>query len=491
MPEDPAPPSAVLLTGRVLDERGMPASGLLVSAQVAGSLAGTEAPLPEPVRSSDDGTFVMPVQSFACYDVHAVRDGRSSHWRRVRVSASSPPPVQLVFAGAITLSGVVVDERGVPIERAGVQAWYEPEVAPPKSDADPSMQPAVWTDAEGRFTVAVSRYGRYRLIASADGHPSSSSVWAEPGENAANTESVLRLPAYATISGRVFGSDGSPLVGACVDAVPDGYVGLSWPEPTLVQQYGWARSARSGPDGSFVLQVPPGIPWTVVVQPGGQLDWRRVRRGGIAPGTAGLQICCREEELSGCAVRVFVTRDDDGPVDSLCIDCRGADQPIDLYGGSWGDSAKFEAGAWVLPPLPLGERYALLVSLPPERDANGKSIERLASTGVVFTTEGRELTLHLRLSPFASLPVRVAGTDADRLRAVRVVVHNTQPTGRWMFPRALDRDGLTFLTHLAAGAARLTVCDGFDVCLERDLWLAPGTNQEIVVRLPEDTTRGR
>lgn len=471
---------ALTLRGRVLGSDLLPAAGARVAVFDVSRYPPECVSPPDGVPTDAAGAFVFPVQRRVAYDLRAELDDAQSLTERVLVNSTTPEPVVLVFPGAIVLRGVVLDERGAPIARAGVQAWREADVG--KTDASPRMQAAVYTGSQGRFEVHVQRFARYRLVAQADGHARSASVWAEPDSTCPRTESVLRLQAFLTIGGRVLDRDGVPLAGAFVESQPEGEGDRTPGGPSVWDLVGGGYTATTGDDGRFELQVSPGALETIVVWPGGYLDWRRVRRTGVVPGTRDLEIQCRSDEWTGCTVRAFVTRADGGPVDALLVDLRVAAVPIDL------DAAvvtpQFVAHGFVLPPLPIGERYQLMVSLPYERDANGDRVAALAPAGAVFTTVGTELTLNLRLQPFAEVSIRVLDAAGRPARGLSAAVVTESASDRWMFPVLVDSDGRAFARYLVPGGAKVTVYDGWQQRFEQAVVLSPGLNPEVVVQLP-------
>lgn len=145
----------VLLSGRVVDEAGMPLAGARVTTTpTAGLFAETDAA----------GTFQLALTPGA-YEVTATGRAGGAASTKVRVDAAAPPPaVTLTLSRAdAALEGVVVDSGRRPLVRARVRAF-----AADAAGAAPEGPPlgAASTDAGGHFTL--SRLPRRRLLIEVD-----------------------------------------------------------------------------------------------------------------------------------------------------------------------------------------------------------------------------------------------------------------------------------------------------------------------------------
>lgn len=455
-----------VVRGVVLDCAGQPTANarVVVSVATAGGVA------PAPVTTAADGTFALEVEPRHAYDLCVEVGGGFTMWRRVLVGARNPSVIELWERGAWLLRGRVIDADGSPVAEAGVQAWREPATDATGEDGDQHMQPAVRTDSDGGFTIEVARRGNYELIAHRDGLPLSRAVRCAVPEPAAAATSVLQFPRWATVTGRVLGPDGAPLVGAGVRADADGDE-PSGERPDAWQRFGGAPGVETDGEGRFALRVHPDTTHTIVVEPRGAGHWSLAKRGGVAPGTADLEVSCTEDELAGSHVRVVVTCSDGGEVEPSWLHFWEVPVVIDLHAPPL--IPPFVDGAFELPRLKWNERYRLEVWVP-------ESIG-LASAGTEFVADRREMTVALRLEPYARVAVRVVDSSGAPARDVAVSLFDHGP--RWTFGAKLDDDGRCSFDDATPGSATVLVFDGWREVARRVVTIVSGVNPEIVVGL--------
>jgi protocatechuate 3,4-dioxygenase beta subunit len=158
----------------------------------------------------------------------------------------NPPEVTLRLRPGGTLEGIVVNEKGEPVEGAdvalGTQDW-----------ARSVMETAARTDAEGRFVLADVPDGSYRIRALATGYPEVRH-WANvPMQRFVR----LELRPGGIVAGTVVDGDGAPIAGARV----------------MLQTSAWERGGlggvakgETGPKGEYRLEIYPGGVQAAVVE---------------------------------------------------------------------------------------------------------------------------------------------------------------------------------------------------------------------------------
>lgn len=208
-----------VVRGVCLDASGRPLQGVSVSARKMHSeqnpVVVNAAP---PVTSGADGSFeVVEVSPGAGMFVEGTHSqyltSQSDTFDLVAGGSVENLVLTMKIGGAI--SGIVMDESGVPLEGAVVAVRDEwlgdvnPESLPNKST----------TDGAGQFTLRSLPAGYHNLICSNDGYLTveMSEIAVEEGMNTANLE--LRLTRGALLEGIVTDLTGEPIEGARVVAI--------------------------------------------------------------------------------------------------------------------------------------------------------------------------------------------------------------------------------------------------------------------------------
>lgn len=219
-----------------------PASTVDLSDAVTLTLEPTEDVPDEPlaIRATVDGERLLEAQGrlpFALavprgreVEVVVEAPGRARFHRRVILDDDGPLRVPLP-RGAV-LSGMVVDERGEPVEGATLTVLREDVAQPPWTAR---------TDEDGRFEIDTLLAGAHRVQASAEGHAAVVRAGIEP-----RTDLRLVLERAGTVAGRVVDPEGLPAASASVQIAGSGL----WP----------ARQIATDERGHFALPgIPPGI----------------------------------------------------------------------------------------------------------------------------------------------------------------------------------------------------------------------------------------
>ncbi|NCF55516.1 MAG: hypothetical protein GWP41_04530 [Planctomycetia bacterium] len=207
------------MTGIVLDANGSPLQGVSVSARKMHSeqnpVVVNAAP---PVMSQADGSFkvveVSPGTEMFVEGTHAQFLTTQSETFDLMAGGSLSNIILTMKVGG-AISGIVVDESGVPLEGAIVAVrdeWL--------GDVNPESLPnKTVSDAAGQFSIRSLPSGYHNLICEMNGFLTveKSEIIVEEGMNTANIE--LRLTQGAVLAGLVTDFSGNPIEGARVVAI--------------------------------------------------------------------------------------------------------------------------------------------------------------------------------------------------------------------------------------------------------------------------------
>lgn len=472
--------------GRVLRADGLPTGSALVYAGTSGSLSSHFRP--EPVVSDADGRFELVLQGRGEWQLHGSLDGESSFPTRLKTGTSPIPEVEIVFPGAYTIAGTVVDAEGTPVRDAKVQVWREYHLHQPGQDLGDSENRQDSTDAAGHFQIAVERCARYQIMAAADGETPSGLQWVETTAARPHAEIRIALQRFAVIAGRVVRADGSGFAGVRVGASAEsGEEARYSAVPCRDDLYPAPKLTTTAADGSFALRVTPGTTWCVQAWPvpgNGQLQ---VRSAGVEPGHKDLLVHVTEEDMTGCVVRGTIVSGIDGtPVERQNVQLVTYDD-ADHVKSVGGGGAKVEGNRFVLQPLPLGRRFGLEVS----QGLQGLLSGPLAPAFVgPFITTRKDIELVVRLEAWGELPLRVLAADGSVPRNVSVGSDSERMLGVGYPMLHLDAEGRALLQRRNPGKHHLRiVAGGHRLLLEQDVTIQPGRNQELVLHLPATTAK--
>lgn len=267
------------ISGVVVSDTGEPLAGATVDAWTNG--ADGRSYSSDNTRSAADGSFTLHLNAGKGYVSVYYEEWRQSGGQEIlvdgeqsglKITLQTPPPKDA------TVSGVVTDLAGNPIEGANVNIWRtwsdypatrpaEPEATTTEASsgsagsatpADARIAPYPYyddsayatTDADGRFSFKVYA-GGHQVTASAPGYAQSIvKVEAISGEDASVTLKLEKVPAADAV-----------LVGKVVDAETGLPIQGAW---VYVNNLEWSRyaQAQTGADGTFRLKTLPG--WSQV-----------------------------------------------------------------------------------------------------------------------------------------------------------------------------------------------------------------------------------
>jgi protocatechuate 3,4-dioxygenase beta subunit len=203
------------VSGQVVDARGAPVADAVVQAIVPSALDVEAARAGVSARSDASGHYripALPTGTFRLSAEHQELGSALSEAVQVDAGGREPAPVRLVLQGGGRLTGIVYRASGEPAAGAvvGVRAAGAAALLGARRSAR--------TDAEGAFSVAGLPRSELWVEARLEGavaQPQSVSL-----EDGSGDVSLL-LESAGVIRGTVASSDGKPLAGAQVAAIPD------------------------------------------------------------------------------------------------------------------------------------------------------------------------------------------------------------------------------------------------------------------------------
>ena len=375
---------------------------------------------------------------------------------------------------------------------AVVVAWWctVSDAAAPHA-ATPSVAPAAERTAESSAPARVERAPTAPLPEPAD-EPAARPNTADPGGDASSDPAQPWLARFQVVDEgeqlvagarvvvwRAFGAQlhRARASSARVDAAAERGERAFF-APDRHELYGACAAAVTDDGGAFELLVHPGTTWTLQVRPTAAAGGAACELKGVAPGAVGVLVRCADADLAGCVVRGTVTRADGVPI----ANCRVAivqfhdDGSVRSSGGQ-----TFEGAEYQLAPLPLGKRFALRIGLGGDRHQPGP----YAPTTIgPFTTDRPELTCDARLVAWGTVPILVRDASGAPVRSVRVDVRHDVFQGSVRVPREVDGEGRIVIERCAPGPAKVVGYDAGRQLFEQELFVTPGPNAEVVVRLP-------
>lgn len=455
----------VLVRGTVIDAARQPVPFARVHAE---SSEGTQRERMKRAVSTDlaacnaDGRFAFEAEAEAWLVVDAEADGHRS--LQVPVVVHDGVDVVVPFAGALCISGRLLDADGQPVGQARIELMPVQLVNDLKGTRSSWRPPGislfrgepVRTGSDGAFSHDVLSYGSYWLAAVDPSEPKARTGLVECAVTPMQPDIFveLRLLRPVAIRGRVLRADGQPVYGAVVQA-----------EQTGSDWGAWIRDCPScmdttSEDGSFAIVVAPRRRWRVAVQ----LEGMVAAQDGVASEAAGIELVPRVVQLG--RLRGEVVRLADG-------------QPVERVDVCWiNDSTAARRGVYAVKAdgnrfdteIPDGDGWTLHVST--QQAGLGGAMLGPFTAGM---RESQELLV--RLPARVLVPVRVVDPHGTPLRGLQVVGQYLGPGGS--YPRT-DADGRVELS-LAPGAARLAVVRGFEQLAERRLVVGTAVNPEAVI----------
>ena len=385
------------------------------------------------------GEFALPIDKVGRYRVYARAEHAGSDQTDAFVAEDgTSAPIELRMPGAFAIIGAVVTPDGASPESAEVRVWRL--VDDLEQDTFP-FTTARNTDASGRFSVPLSRGGRYRIVARSNGF--ANSTWRDLEVTESRTPVELRLHRWTTIRGRISGSGARADVSvvASHEGRRDRY-GMY-----LFSLYGEGDfvETRTSADGSFLLEgVHPDASYTVTAF----LDPGRYRlvltQHDVQAGTSSLELIAKSEDLTSARLHGRVVSGITGrPISQFQVRLwkyydRGPAYPENAVDQRDGD------GTFVIDHLAVGGDYSIVVRSP---GFAPRHVPRWR-----MTDERREITVELL--EFGSIELTVLD-GAGQPRANAPVVIESLSENPENEPRRARTDGAgRICTKLGAGRYR-------------------------------------
>lgn len=296
-PLDVALTPAVTLTGRVSDEKGLPIEG------AQGTLSsGTESRMGMMMRamardtaarsafvSGPDGTFratrLAPGLNQKLTVTHAEFEQRVIPGVDLPAGAIRPATLDVVLSLGFTLSGVVKDKDGRPIDGATVALNRSVTMQGGRGgnmmsiNTNQSVRPQTETDFEGKFGFRGLTTGDYDVTVTKTGFTRQVSNGVKAGDGATPLDVVLNPG--AAIAGRLAQPNGQPVTGYSVNARPSSPVGAGSP---AVMGIRGGVMIPTDPDGGFVLEgLVPGTAYDLMIFGPGEFRGDPKKKSVVAP----------------------------------------------------------------------------------------------------------------------------------------------------------------------------------------------------------------
>lgn len=383
---------AASLSGRVMDESGLPAEGVRLEATLSGQTPGYGDPPGDPCPSDnhsggavsgEDGRFTISQLQPGWFSVSARKEGyRSATSERVRIEpGQSFDDLQIHLERGAVLQGRILDGKGDPVPGARIEL-------------DGKERHKGTSDTEGVYRLVGLAPGYFEVTAE---HPDRGKVReaikVQEGENSRD----LRLTGPTEVRGRVVGPGGAPVEGA--------------------QAYDGNASALSAADGSFVLRAAHDARRLTVKKQGFASAYRelhpegdpievevRLTAGGALTGRVLGLASLEELHVSGSEARSYFSA-------SASLDLQGEYRMINLAPGTWRVTAS--AGDRVVhaeTEIHEGEESRLDLTFPPMSEVRGRA----------FGPDGAPLPGAQILFQTFETPVREALTTEDGSFAVEL-----------------------------------------------------------------------
>ncbi|MCI0587782.1 MAG: carboxypeptidase-like regulatory domain-containing protein [Planctomycetes bacterium] len=241
--------AAARIEGRLTDGSGQTVRGARVALvePLSHSLRRIKLERGTDAESDAEGRFVFRGVAPGEWVLAAVAEGLGYAKRRVDAVPREVARADLVLGQGVAIAGKVVDESGIGVAGARVQA-IPPEWTPEVVRLEYGL---CRTDAEGRFRISSLEPGPHHLRATKDGLLAKDPEPLVEVKGGEETSVTLVLTAGRHVAGRVVDEAGRPVGGATVTARPD------WRSARgaggAMRRTPFSQRAETGPDGSFRL----------------------------------------------------------------------------------------------------------------------------------------------------------------------------------------------------------------------------------------------
>ncbi|MGH7151658.1 MAG: carboxypeptidase regulatory-like domain-containing protein [Planctomycetota bacterium] len=463
--------------GLVLRADGTPTPGARVSFWRKGIRDGALARVPPDQTADDEGRFEVEVDSWGIYGLAAKDGEKRTGNEAVLAEPGAIKEVTLRFAGAFAIAGILLDPEGRPMAAGDVQAWERPS---------PGVH---WNHGfthgtigpDGSFRLEVPRLGEYMVAGGADGYADTEPVAVRLTEEAPTTFVSLSLFRASFIAGRVRRETGDPVAGAPVSASLDLSKGIQvTPRPFFGGRFRTDRlEATTGPDGTFRLEpAHPRLEYSLTCVPEPERSEGEIRRRGVVPGGAPLEIVVTEEALQGAIITGVVESEMTGrPLERFDVTLIHHEAPD----GDWTQfqprSFDHPEGRFRIAGLTVGDRYGLAV----EAEGHARAIFE------PWTMEPGGKVLRVRLAAPTRLEFRVVDAAGRPAPFAEVSIRRRSETPFWHSWRQMrtDESGLSTVERIDPGRYEVRAAKGTARSEAVEAEVRGGSTTTVSIALPK------
>ncbi len=274
-----APPAqqskkALVIRGRVVDDRGEPVSRFLIETVRPSDRSPRDSRRTNAQRRlaatafNGDGSFALKSLADGEWEVAVLGAGDTHSPPQLVTLPWSGGDLELVLPRAGRITGVVVDDSAAPVPQAAIYAIYPGENPHTGMGRHDGAEPRALAEANGRFELEKLQPGTVLLAITDEAHADSewTSVVVEP---AGATDVVLRV----TVGARVVGS---------IDPSLGEVFGREVELFSFNGSLGW-RTTYSDPAGRFTIENVIPQPYVIELRPPGYSE------GTVAPGAESIR----------------------------------------------------------------------------------------------------------------------------------------------------------------------------------------------------------
>jgi protocatechuate 3,4-dioxygenase beta subunit len=200
--------------GRVLDEKGNPVEGALVSTESEDRMR--RSPSRPGERSDADGRFAFLGLEPGRYRLFAGHDEFAPAVHDLELARESDAEVEIVLTKGVTLSGRLIDENDEPVKGKLSLRALDGGAVPTFLKSRLTVE----TDAKGAFSLSSLPAGSHTLVAEARGYGASTVEAVVSGRSDVEDVGDIVLETGLSVSGRVVDEGGNPVPSANVHAYP-------------------------------------------------------------------------------------------------------------------------------------------------------------------------------------------------------------------------------------------------------------------------------
>jgi protocatechuate 3,4-dioxygenase beta subunit len=444
--------------GRLLDEKGDPVEGALVSAE------GGDRSFPRSAQRSDaEGRFAfLGLEPGGCR-LFVRHEDFAPAAREVEVTKDSDTEVELVLTAGVTVTGRLINENDEPVP--GKVSLRSLDGAGLSSILRSSM--TVSTDAEGFFSLASVPPGNHTILAEARGYGSENVEALVSGKTKEEDLGDIVLETGLVISGRVVEKSGAPVVAVVSASQPARGLMSSRGDPFV--------EVETDEEGRFVLAgLSPGANHLTAAAPGfGQSE-----RVMAEPGASNLTLTL---QLTG-TIRGTAVDPEGRPVTSFSAMARSSERR-----GFGGMSVQDGEGAFVLEDVAEGEYAVEIVSpdfLPEAVSSVSVSGGNVTEIGTIRLRRGGSIVGTVVDTSAEPVPGATIGTIGSQERTV-----SSDRLGRFRILGLLDGKIWLEASHPGYAETRLEdiVVDSSSGASEVEIVMRRGGALEGVVRTRDGT----